>query len=197
MNKSSPRGRRSGTPDTREAIRQAAHARFLADGYRDVTLRAIAADAGVDVALVSYYFGSKQGLFGAAMALPVNPAELFGQVLASAPTLDGIAQQILRLALATWDNPTTGAQLKALAVAAVVEENFARLLREAVGREIVQRLAARLGGPNGEQRATAFVSQMAGLIFGRYLIRFEPLASMSVDEVIEHLGPPLQLVLTG
>ena len=76
MNKSPGRGRRTGAPDTREAIRLAARARFLADGYQAVTLRKVAADAGVDVALISYYFGSKVGLFGAAMALPVNPAEL-------------------------------------------------------------------------------------------------------------------------
>jgi AcrR family transcriptional regulator len=39
-------------------IRDAARARFLAEGYQSVTLREVAADAGVDVALISYYFGS-------------------------------------------------------------------------------------------------------------------------------------------
>jgi AcrR family transcriptional regulator len=197
MNKTPSRGRRSGTPDTREAIRLAARTRFLAEGYQDVTLRTIASDAGVDVALISYYFGSKQGLFGAAMALPVNPAELFGRVLESSPTLDGLAAPVLRMAVTTWDNPETGGQLKALASAAVADENLARLIREAVGREIGARLAARLGGEDGRRRAAAFVTQMGGLVFARYLMKFEPIASMSVDEIVETLAPPLQLILTG
>ena len=80
MNKTAGRGRRPGSPDTRERIREAARVRFLADGYQAVSLRAIAAEAGVDVALVSYYFGSKQGLFAATMALPMNPADIFQEV---------------------------------------------------------------------------------------------------------------------
>jgi len=65
MNK--PRGRRRGQADTSERIRLAARACFLASAYPGTTLRAAATAADVDVALISYYFGSKQGLFGAAM----------------------------------------------------------------------------------------------------------------------------------
>lgn len=195
MNKSPSRGRRSGTPDTREAIRLAARTRFLTDGYQDVTLRSVAADAGVDVALISYYFGSKQGLFGAAMALPVNPAEVFGRLLDATPDLEALPPLILRTILAVWDDPDTGAQLKALARAAVVDEHLARLIREAVAREIAGRLAARIGEPNGTRRAGAFVSQMAGLIFARYLLQVEPIASMTPDEIVDELTPPLRAIL--
>ena len=83
MNKSG-RGRRKGNPDTRQQIIEVARARFLAEGYQKVSLRSIAAAAGVDVALISYFFGSKRGLFGAALALSVNPAELFASQLAQA-----------------------------------------------------------------------------------------------------------------
>lgn len=196
MNKTPSRGRRSGAPDTREAIRLAARARFLADGYQDVTLRAVAGDAGVDVALISYYFGSKQGLFGAAMALPVNPAELFGRLLESTPDLAALPPLALRTILGVWDDPESGAQLKALARAAVVDEHLARLIREAVAKEIAGRLAARIGGVEGPRRAGAFVTQMAGLIFTRYLLQVEPIASMSADEVVAELTPPLTAILT-
>jgi AcrR family transcriptional regulator len=67
------RGRRSGNPDTRAEILAIACRRLVADGYYGVTMRAIAAEAGVDAALISYYFGSKKGLFGAALALSANP----------------------------------------------------------------------------------------------------------------------------
>ncbi|MFG2639086.1 TetR/AcrR family transcriptional regulator [Streptomyces sp. NPDC048362] len=76
------RGRRPGRPDTRRKILAVARQRFLRDGYRSVTMRSIAAEADVDLALLSYYFGSKKGLFGAALALSANPAELLSRLLA-------------------------------------------------------------------------------------------------------------------
>src|SRR3546814_4650837 len=48
---------------TRHAILLAATGRFLQDSYECVGLRDIARDAGIDVALVSRYFGSKEELF--------------------------------------------------------------------------------------------------------------------------------------
>ena len=63
------RGRRRGSPDTREAILAVARRRFLADGYAPVTMRSIAAEAGVDAALISYFFGSKKRRFSKARAL--------------------------------------------------------------------------------------------------------------------------------
>src|ERR671917_219946 len=47
----------------REAILGAARARFAADGYDRATVRAIAADAGIDPSMVMRYFGSKRQLF--------------------------------------------------------------------------------------------------------------------------------------
>jgi AcrR family transcriptional regulator len=48
---------------TRAAILAAARQRFLRESYDSVGLRDIAGDAGVDVALISRYFGGKEGLF--------------------------------------------------------------------------------------------------------------------------------------
>ena len=69
LNKSE-RGRRAGSPDTRAHVLDVARRRFLAEGYQSVSLRSIAAEAGVDVALISYFYGSKRGLFAAVLALP-------------------------------------------------------------------------------------------------------------------------------
>lgn len=193
MNNSGGRGRRKGSPDTRARIQEAARARFLADGYQAVTMRAIAADAGVDVALLSYYFGSKQGLFGAAMALTANPAEIFANALAG--DLGDLATRVLRAMLAAWDDPRTGAPLVAMAAAAATEPDLNRLVREAVGREIVTRLADRLGGPDGAERAAVFTTQIAGVIYARYVLRLEPIASMAAADIVSRLAPSLQLVL--
>ncbi len=193
MNKYVGRGRRAGSPDTQELIREAARTLFLADGYRAVTMRSIAATAGVDVALVSYYFGSKQGVFTAAMALPANPAEIFGSQVDG--DLNTLAERVLRVMMFTWDNPETGTPLRTIASAAAVEPDLNRLVREAIGREIIERLAERLGEPYGRERAGAFGAQVAGVIFSRYILRFEPIASMAPDEVIARLAPSLQLTL--
>ncbi len=48
---------------TRQAILDAARERFTAQSYEDVGMRDVARDVGVDAALVSRYFGSKEDLF--------------------------------------------------------------------------------------------------------------------------------------
>jgi AcrR family transcriptional regulator len=194
MNKSSGRGPRVGRPDTRESIRNVAQRRFLADGYQMVTLRSIAAEAGVDVALVSYYFGSKKGLFAAALALPANPVEVFQHELQQGD-LDTLAVRVLERVLFFWDGEATGATLLTFAQAAVADPDLNRLVREVISREIVDRLAERLGGVTGGQRAAAFVSQIAGLIFSRYVLKLEPMADLPSEVVVRQLAPSLQLLL--
>ncbi|MGU3496052.1 TetR/AcrR family transcriptional regulator [Xanthobacteraceae bacterium A53D] len=51
-------------PDRRSAILLSAEALFAERGYAAVSVRDIAARAGVPIALVGYYFGRKQELFG-------------------------------------------------------------------------------------------------------------------------------------
>jgi AcrR family transcriptional regulator len=68
--RSSPRGRRpkGQGPDLREAILDAAEALFSRHGFFGVTVRQVAAEAGVDTALIHYYFGSKRELFDSVFA---------------------------------------------------------------------------------------------------------------------------------
>ncbi|MET0659051.1 MAG: helix-turn-helix domain-containing protein, partial [Steroidobacteraceae bacterium] len=62
---------------TRMAILNAALRRFALSSYDDVSLREIASDAGVDVALVGRYFESKDKLFAIVMNELLNPRYLF------------------------------------------------------------------------------------------------------------------------
>src|SRR5918994_6044078 len=79
------RGPRQDGVQAREAILDAARRHFAEQGYEGAAMRAIARDAGVDPALVSYYFGSKSGLFVESLRLPVNPAAAIDGVLAEGP----------------------------------------------------------------------------------------------------------------
>ena len=103
MNKSRSRGRPRGTSTTKDDILAAARRRFLEHGYDGVTLRAVATDAGVDVALISYYFGSKKGLFGAAMALGANPALLLAGELQG--PLNSLPERLVRHGAARLGRP--------------------------------------------------------------------------------------------
>src|ERR671910_2414728 len=78
-------GRRGPEADLRTEILNAARHLFAERGYRDTTMRAVARAAGVDVALVAYYFGNKEGLFAESMNLPVHPRELIGGAFADGP----------------------------------------------------------------------------------------------------------------
>lgn len=182
------RGRRPGQPNTRERIRTVAREAFLASGYPRTTLRAVAAAADVDVALISYYFGSKQGLFAAAMTLPVSPASVLSQVLSGDP--NRMAEQVVAAVIATWDDPELGEPLKALITAAIQDATVLRALREYVEQEIIARLAERIKGPGATARAGALVTTLVGVIFTRYLLGLEPVASMHPVELARRVTNP-------
>ena len=67
-----PSGRRRGDSGTRQAILDAAREQFAARGYDGASLRAIAAAAGVDPALIRHFHGSKGDLFAATVDFPAD-----------------------------------------------------------------------------------------------------------------------------
>ncbi|WP_262403429.1 TetR/AcrR family transcriptional regulator [Actinomadura sp. CNU-125] len=191
MNKS--RGRRRGSPDTREEILAVARRRFLADGYAKVTMRSVAAEAGVDAALISYFFGSKKGLFGAVLGLLANPPEVLAGALPGDPA--GLCERILRAQLAAWDDPVGGPQLALMVRTAVQEPELSRLLKDVVWHEMIERIAAHVGGPGAAGRAASFGTQLAGVVFARYILGVDPIASMPTDEFVARHVPPMRLAL--
>lgn len=186
-------GRRPGKPATRDAILVAARQRFMDAGYADTTLRAIAEDAGVDPALINYFFGSKRDLFGAAMALPVNPAQALADLLAEGT--EELGRRILERLLGVWDNPASGDPLLVLVRSAATEERAAELLREFVEQELVGPTSANLAGEDARLRAGAVASQLLGLIYARYVLRLEPLASAEPESIVATLAPALERLL--
>lgn len=183
MNSSGPRGRRRGKPDTRARIPDAARRRFLDGGYRAFRLRAIAADADVDFALVSYYFGSKKGLLTAVLAAVPNPPGIVDHVIDG--DLVTLPERALRAVLDLWDNPESGAPLRALVAGAAHDAAFAAVVRETMQQPVIDTLAERIGGRDARTRAAVFYTQIAGLIGARYLLCLEPIASMSADDIVE------------
>ncbi|MFB8173489.1 TetR family transcriptional regulator [Kitasatospora purpeofusca] len=189
------RGRRAGNSGAREQILAVARRRFLTEGYHAVTLRSVAAEAGVDLALVSYYFGSKKGLFGAALALTGNPAVLLAGALDG--ELETFPERALRLLLGVWDAPDSAGPLRAMIGGSALDPAVAQLVGEVVQREMVDLVAARLGGADARRRACLFGTQLAGLIMARYVLRLQPLAALPADEIARSYLPLLRQALWG
>ena len=190
------RGRRPGPSKTRDAILAAARERFSEQGYDRVRMRDVAAEAGVDVALVNYHFGSKDGLFAAALEMPTPMAALMADVLEQGE-IDDFAERFLRRVLEVWDDPQTGGALVALVRSAMSHPPAAEQLRAFVQAELLARVAGRLQGPDANARAALFGSQLIGLLLYRHVLHVEPVASMARGELVRRAAPALQRHLTG
>jgi AcrR family transcriptional regulator len=190
----STRGRRPGAPDTRAEVLAAARSSFADKGFRGTTIRAVAAAAGVDPALVHHYFGSKDDLFVAALQIPVDPREVLGPVVAAGP--DGAGERLLRTLLGVWDDPELQPGLLALA-RSLVADDTGGLVRDAFIPVVIGPVLAALVVDRPEARIPLVASQVVGLIVTRYVIALPPMADMLAEDVVARLGPVLQHYLTG
>ncbi len=188
------RGRRPGAPDTRAEVLAAARTSFADKGFRATTIRAVAASAGVDPALVHHYFGSKDDLFLAALEMPVDPREVLAPVVALGP--DGAGERLLRTFLSVWDDPEIQVRLLAV-VRSVLSEDGATLLKEGFIPVVVGPVLAQLVADRPDVRVPLVASQVVGLIVTRYLIALPPMATMPAEDVVARIGPVIQHYLTG
>jgi AcrR family transcriptional regulator len=188
------RGRRPCAPDTRAAILAAAREQFAASGYGGTTIRAVAAAAGVDAALVHHYFGTKDDLFVAALELPVDPRVVLAPAIAEGP--DGAGERMLRVFLSVWDNPELRLPLIGLA-RGMFDPVGQRLLRDGFLPAVLAPIGVALGVDRPEVRMPLLASQILGLIVVRYVLEVEPVASMPAEEVVALYAPTVQRYLTG
>lgn len=188
------RGRRTGKEDTRSAIIQAARNLFADHGFEGTSLRQIARSANVDPALIHHYFDGKEGLFAACIELPADPAKVLAGVVAVPPDQRGEA--LLRALLRLWDSPAQPALLTLLR-GAVGSKRQAALMREVFGRRILVLVTAGMNDDDTRLRGSLAASQIMGLMLARYVLKLEPLASQSHDELVLHVAPTIQRYLTG
>jgi AcrR family transcriptional regulator len=189
-------GRRPGaTSDSREAIISAARAEFGAHGFDGATIRAIAGAAGVDPALVMYFFGSKQQLFRDSIQLTLRPDEALPPLIESG--LDGLGERLARFYLGLWEDPETRDAVAAIVRSAFSHEAAAEVVRGFLGSEVFGRLAGYLPGPDPELRVELAGSHLVGLAIARHILRVEPLASADFEAVIHRVAPTVQRYLTA
>jgi AcrR family transcriptional regulator len=170
---------------TQAAILEAAKIHFAKSGYEGAFLRDIAADAGVDAALINRYFGGKDGLFAAALKHSIRPDALYrwdrktfaheiAKIMAGHAHQDVERTHAFQFLLRAATSPVT-----APLVNAAVQERFMGPIR------------ALIGGENVEARARVFAAVFIGLVVER-LIRDEPLEGRERKVFIERTAALLQ-----
>lgn len=175
---------------TREALLCAARKRFVEDSYSDVGLRDVARDAGVDVAMVARYFGSKE--------------ELFREVLR------GSQPQWLDPALTAEDLPAFLARMAVHADEEEAQENSNRLLlflrsassptaealvRDAFEEDVLKPMAGLLSGPDAYMRVSLAMAILCGVKVLRKVMSVHPLQECCGADLESHLRDLLKRAL--
>ena len=191
-----PKGRRpAGGPDTRALILDAAREQFAALGYDRTTMRSVAARAGVDPALIHHYFGTKDGLLAEALMLPVDPATLLAGLDAD-PSHAGV--HVVRRVVGLWEADVSARRRwVGLYRTSISHEHAAEVLRDVLGRTILQAVADVAAPDRRPLRAALIGSRLGGLVLGRYVQGVPAERDASPEELVAAIGPVVQHYLTG
>ncbi|KJC64750.1 hypothetical protein TZ00_09255 [Agreia bicolorata] len=180
---------------TRRALVRAARRRFATDGYRATTVRQIASDVGVNVALINRYFVSKEGLFEACMLRTSDELET------QAPS-KSIKEVIERLIEHIVNAPDRDDPLQLLLLLRSSGDENADLIRRRTLEHFTRRLAAAAGwspdDPDSEAillRAQLAIATSLGVVMLRTSAAVQPVASASGDELTEPLRQVLRVLL--
>jgi AcrR family transcriptional regulator len=189
------RGRPAGSSNTQERILASARDLFARNGISGTSIRAVAAAAGVDSALVHHYFGTKEKLFAAAVHIPVDPMDLIGP-LQQVP-VDELGHAILSMLLPLWDSDIGASFVATLrSIVAGSEVNlFRTFIQDVIGVEVGGRVDDPPG--SGIVRIQFVASQLVGVIMARYILELEPFASLPAQQIADTIAPNLQRYLTG
>lgn len=178
---------------TRRRILETASTLFSQKSFDAVSMRVIAKEAGVDPALISHYFGSKEGLFEAMLEQSVGVDAIAAEMFSGDVT--GLGATMVRVAEQLWASEA-GKGVIAIMRRAFTDDS--QLVRQFATKALLGRLVERL--PNDEDgmlRASLVATQMSGLLFARHVLRIKPLASLTADQVVALIGPAVQHYLTG
>jgi AcrR family transcriptional regulator len=172
---------------TRADILAAARRRFGAEGYERTTLRAVAAEVGVDAALVIRYFGSKQDLFAAAADFAIELPDL------SNVDPDEVAGLLLPRFFAVWEaDETFVALLRAAMTSQIAADTLRRVFAEQVAPKLITATP-----DNPIQRIGLMGAFVIGLATTRYVLVNPPIANLSHDELSRWAAPVIRQLLVG
>jgi len=176
---------------TRRAILEAARSHFAARGFDGANLRAIGAEASIDPSMVMRYFGSKEGLFAAAVDVDL----LLPDLSSSSPSDHG--RVLIRHFLRRWEGDLSDHVLVMMMRSALTNAQVAEQLRTRAFAQLHLMLEPVVAADELDRRAGLVVSQVLGVALTRYILRLPAIADRSADELITDLAPVLQHYLHG
>jgi AcrR family transcriptional regulator len=168
---------------TKAAILAAARERFGKSGFQAATIRAIAADAGVDPAMVMRYYGSKDKLFAAAAEFDLR----FPDYATTDPTQVG--RSLVRHFLERWEGDEA---LVILLRSSATNGEAAQRMQQIFGTQLRPLVATLVPAEESAVRAGLIATQILGMALCRFVLRLPPVVGMSRDEIVEWLGPTIQ-----
>jgi AcrR family transcriptional regulator len=189
-------GRRPGNQDTRGQIITAARHAFAAKGFAGTSMRGIASDAGVDAALIHHYFDSKQQLFLATIAMPLELPGFVEQVAAG--TRSDLGERLVRTVLGVWDSDLQPSLVAAIRTA-LTDPVLTRSVAEFFTLEVIGHVLRRddLPAEEANRRAGLVASQILGLLIGRYVLRLPVLVNRESADLVTEIGPTVQRYIDG
>lgn len=182
MNDAVGKTRKRDSEATRKAIIEAAGSCFGRAGYDQVTLREIASLAGVDVALVGRYFGSKEELFAEWISRAPRPKIEY-------PNDRGTFGEWMARRVLNKERDVS----RMLALHhAVTNPGAAAIVRRMMLERSIGPLGAWIGGEDGELRASLIVAHLIGQSVLRDIVRIDTLANAEREKLVTLLGRALQ-----
>ncbi len=187
-------GRPAGSTGSRQrqVILAAARELFAVNGFRGTTMRAVAAQADVDVSLVAHYFTNKQGLFAATLQLPAHAKDEMLRAITAPPEQRG--RELTRAYLGLWEAPETGEQLRVVTRTALSSLELGRKV-EGVVADILTGAIATGTTETSHAITEAVWTQLLGVAIGRYLLQLPAVANLPFDDLVEVIAPGVQTTL--
>jgi AcrR family transcriptional regulator len=180
--------RRRDAATTRSAIFEAATRRFAYHGYEHAGVREIAADAGVDAAMVNRYFGSKEGLFTEVVERAFDIRYLADGDRAT------LAERLARRMVYGREDIAGDERIPLLLMLRSATEphpHAAELIRTSLDRNVLRPLAELLEGPDAEVRAAMVIAQCSGFAILNQMLRPRALAEAQQEELVALLKESL------
>ena len=178
---------RRSSEQTKATILAAARERFGAAGFQAATIRAIAADAGVDPAMVMRYYGSKDKLFAAAAEFDLR----FPDLATTDPKQVG--RSLVRHFLERWEGDEA---MVILLRSSATNGEAAQRMQEIFLGQLQPLVVSFVSASEAGVRAGLVATQILGMALCRFVLRLPPVVEMTRDEVVEWLGPTIQRYLT-
>ncbi|MGR6924456.1 TetR/AcrR family transcriptional regulator [[Actinomadura] parvosata] len=178
---------------TRNAILTAARKLLTERGYDAMTIRAVAAAVGVDPSMVMRYYGSKAGLFSAAIDVDLRLDQL------QPVSADRLGEALARHFLARWEGELSDDAVMLLLRSASTSDLAAEHVRAVFATQISAAFERLIGAgtPALDRRAALVSAHLLGLALSRYVLRFPPLTRLDVATLADDVAPVLQYYLTG